>query len=463
MPFTQKNDNTRVQKPLIVTPIKRKLVRRTKNEEIRQDNRPQIIRQQAQSKSDQTYKQQKMEQAQAFTGQAFTNMFNLIMPSHLLGIVTSNKPLIETIGNPEVRVSRNELANFLLDMISPSDYIKAGIMAIAIPKALKDLLPKLAKGESYVELLEFKGRMYPKIKGTDGKVRVDLQNPLTGEMENIARQAYSKETDFISEIAQKQKYMATQTKKQETIAKQFENLGIDLSPKTWFAGRPKIGPGHVTNLDTQTFMSHLPEYMDIYNREFGKTLFNTNGWEAIINGRRVKVDPAEYIVAQSKAFKNSGFYYDGVNRYTGMSAEKYNKLVNNEGQGIPNWTSDNATAASWYANNPNTGEHRGRVVKVVPQKVPESQIQRHRGKSAKQYNQNGWAGASVNNDTPVTILRGINGNQYYDDASKTMIETIIYGNPTRVKALKGNNGNFEIGKGLYSYIESPNNNKNDIS
>jgi len=44
-----------------------------------------------------------------------------------------------------------------------------------------------------------------------------------------------------------------------------------------------------------------------------------------------------------------------------------------------------------------------------------------------------------------------------------MIETIIYGNPTRVKALKGNNGNFEIGKGLYSYVESPNNNRNDIS
>ena len=203
--------------------------------------------------------------------------------------------------------------------------------------------------------------------------------------------------------------------------------------------------------------------MDIYNREFGKTLFDTNGWEAIINGKRVKVDPAEYIVAQSNAFKNSGFYYDGVKRYTGMSAEKYNQLVNNEGFGVPNWTSDNATAGSWYANNPNTGEHRGQVVRVVPQKVPESQIERHRGKSAKQYNQNGWIGASVNNDTPVTILRGTNGNQYYDDASKTMIETIIYGNPTRVKALKGNNGNFEIGKGLYSYVESPNNNRNDIS
>lgn len=67
-----------------------------------------------------------MEQVQTFTGQAFTNMSNLVMPSHLLGVLTSNKPLIETIGNPEVRISGNEFTNFLLDMASPSDYIKAG-------------------------------------------------------------------------------------------------------------------------------------------------------------------------------------------------------------------------------------------------------------------------------------------------------------------------------------------------
>jgi len=49
-----------------------------------------------------------------------------------------------------------------------------------------------------------------------------------------------------------------------------------------------------------------------------------------------------------------------------MSAEKYNQLIDNEGFGIPNWTSDNTIAGSWYANNPNTGEHRGQVVRVVP-------------------------------------------------------------------------------------------------
>lgn len=91
-----------------------------------------------------------MDKAQEFTGQAFANMSNLMMPSHLLGIATSDKPWVETIGNPQVKATGNELANFLLDMTSPSDYIKAAAF-IPFIKSFKNVneLKTLIKGTDY--------------------------------------------------------------------------------------------------------------------------------------------------------------------------------------------------------------------------------------------------------------------------------------------------------------------------
>ena len=135
MPFKQRNDNTRVQKPLIFPTLERKLIKREKNAEIKQDNRPQILRHQAQTKSSRLYNKQKMDNAKAFTGQAFANMSNLVMPSHLIGVLTSDKPWQETVGNPQVQATSNDFANFILDMTSPTDYLKA--MAI-FPAFIKD-------------------------------------------------------------------------------------------------------------------------------------------------------------------------------------------------------------------------------------------------------------------------------------------------------------------------------------
>lgn len=130
MPFTQRNDNTRVQKPLIVQPIKKKLVRRVKNEEVKQDNRPQIIRQQAQSKSDAQYKQDKMQKAQDFTIQAMLRPLMVTDLSHMFGVITSDKPFIETFGNPEVQATNNDVLNFIIGSASPWGITKAGLIPL---------------------------------------------------------------------------------------------------------------------------------------------------------------------------------------------------------------------------------------------------------------------------------------------------------------------------------------------
>lgn len=51
--------------------------------------------------------------------------FVMADPSHLVGVAKSDKPFIETIGNPEVQATSNEIANFLIGSMTPSGTLKA--------------------------------------------------------------------------------------------------------------------------------------------------------------------------------------------------------------------------------------------------------------------------------------------------------------------------------------------------
>lgn len=124
MSTKEKNDNTRVQKPQIYSRIKRTIGRRDKDAVIQQDYRTQKQKEESHKQSVKAYNKQKMDQAQRFTGQFFLNAMNLGMPSHLIGVATSDKPWIETIGNPEVQATGNETVNFALDMLSPQNVTK---------------------------------------------------------------------------------------------------------------------------------------------------------------------------------------------------------------------------------------------------------------------------------------------------------------------------------------------------
>lgn len=69
--------------------------------------------------------------------------FIIADPSHLIGVARSDKPFIETIGNPEVQATSNEIVNFLLGMASPGDALKLAM----VPLTANKILFKLAKGE----------------------------------------------------------------------------------------------------------------------------------------------------------------------------------------------------------------------------------------------------------------------------------------------------------------------------
>ena len=50
--------------------------------------------------------------------------------SHMAGVAKSNKPFIETFGNPEVQATSNDVLNFIIGSASPFGATKAGLIPL---------------------------------------------------------------------------------------------------------------------------------------------------------------------------------------------------------------------------------------------------------------------------------------------------------------------------------------------
>lgn len=126
MPYN-KNDNIRVQKPLIPVKIKRKLqegeirlpsgnIVKTKQAQISQKNpEPQVLAQKR--KQLQTYRneQQKQAEREAYTIEGLTAPLQFISPSHIIGSATSDKPFTEAYIGEYNSATGNSTSDFLLD------------------------------------------------------------------------------------------------------------------------------------------------------------------------------------------------------------------------------------------------------------------------------------------------------------------------------------------------------------
>lgn len=341
MPFTQRSDNTRVQKPLIVTPIKRKLIRRTKNEEVRQDNRPQIIRQQAQSKSNQVYRQQRMEQAQAQTTQAFLTPFSLMNIGHLIGVANSNKPLIETITDPSVEATNNEVANFLLSSISPGQVLKAGVTAMTVPQ----LIFKLSKGQ-------LSKQQFIKLGATQAEANYvfkDLnlllagrgnQNKFNAILDKVAKGAKGKRganeqiqaASKFDEVTDAQKLERIRTQYRDQIdavnaASKSDNLQLDWwdnNNLNQLGGMPEWLKLQKVGFNTRPFLDRYlsnvvtkvgPKQKELLEKGLLRPTQDGKHWEGLVNGGYVKVDPYRYIISHLDRAQAYGNYVDVLPTY----------------------------------------------------------------------------------------------------------------------------------------------------
>lgn len=240
------------------------------------------------------------------------------------------------------------------------------------------------------------------------------------------------------ELSQQEREFAKQA---PTLIKELKKkYGIDFSHIKWFMGRPQLGsnaPGAVTQLDIDIFNSHIPEYAKLAERlQKSGQLYTKNGkWFGKFEGTSdLPVNPEEYIVAHSNAFENN-WKWDGKNYLSGMTAEQYNKLLNNGGLGAENWGTTNGGYAGKIA-----GETvGGRVVgSLVGRNNYEENILSSPLKNPTSSNYFG-IGKSVNNGVSS---KGITNIPIINDGEQSSWK--VFGEDVQVKTLRGNNGDFSL-------------------
>lgn len=151
-------NSTRVQKPIIMQPIKRtlqpgqmflniggrKVLTQPKQAVIKQDTRTDKQRKQDETWAEQKKRKLKQEQLEQKGYEAVGNIASMTMPSHWIGVAASDKPFIETVFDPNVKASSNEAVNFALDMISPGKFVKGGLSLATLTLPFKHKLRNIS-------------------------------------------------------------------------------------------------------------------------------------------------------------------------------------------------------------------------------------------------------------------------------------------------------------------------------
>lgn len=242
------------------------------------------------------------------------------------------------------------------------------------------------------------------------------------------------------------------------ISKHNKISDIQWDAQEWFTsgGRSKTGPAKYTPEDVTTWENHVAnEYIPLQEKLIneGSLRKSTDGkyWEGLIDGNYVKVNPQEYIVSNSKAFKNSGLYYDGQSFYTGVPAHHMDSFVENGGIAIDNWASDNPAVGNVYQyldENGNYGSTKGGLFNIVSTKKPSVTVDGTGQRSNSFF--------KVPIDEYVSTRSGLQNQEvgdflnYLDELSTKYSVNPNIGNTrvfmpgTQVKALRGNNGNFNM-------------------
>lgn len=328
MPITEKSDNTRVQKPQVHSRIKRTITKRDKNAVIQQDNRTQRQREESHKQSDIVYNKQRTQQAQNFTGQFFLNSMNLGMPSHLIGVATSNKPWIETIGNPEVQATSNEAVNFALDMTSPSKFTKA-IAFVPFIKTFKTVgeTKKLLTASNYNTISKpikdlhgmsmfdwynrhgslpgehfskFKAIMKIAEQGTKGKKGVNA------ELQDIAAKAKSKTPEGQAALIREKYTKDIERVNSESRVGNLQLDWSDLNTSNQLGGMPawlkvsRVGFNERPFLDryfNNVINKVSPKQKELINKGWLRTTKDGKHWEGFVDGQYIRVDPYRYVIS----------------------------------------------------------------------------------------------------------------------------------------------------------------------
>lgn len=273
-----------------------------------------------------------------------------------------------------------------------------------------------------------------------------------GQISNMFEEV-KKKTNTINKIANAQKSTKAQQAKrlEDKLNKVLtSNSGVKFDPGMRFQGIPFFKENDQLEKHLDTWIRHVEdEYLDLADELVNKRELikgEGNKWLGKFGDKFKPVNPVDYVMSQSKAFKNAKLQFSGTPYYSGMTSQPYEQFVKNGGTGAPMgiWTTSTRPVAEYYAQYSQSGiksDGVGHVIDIVGPNI--DQVVKIPGRSSNYFDEFGRNVGAVARDNPnaLNIFSG-----YIDDLVPKAgpIKTVVYPTGTQVKSLRFNNGDFAM-------------------
>lgn len=391
--------------------------------------------------------------------------------------------LIQGLQQGEKQLSRSISNLFLINGNTQSDALARLYLGLPLTSQQQKIAAGLAGGgDPYPELTRFlelgkqarqRGLSAPVVDWIEQSLRYGQPEELSALNAAVAKsKTASPIRDFATKVTPEFKSGTSSTSfptkvitnNRKIIKDHNKASDIKWDADEWFisGGRSKTGPAAYTPNDVATFENHVAnEYIPLQKSllQNGSLRKNGNYWEGIINGKYVRVDPNEYIIANSSAFKKSGLYYDGQSFYSGVPSKYLDEFTKTGGLSVENWASTNKGVSATYGSRVG-----GKSFNLVSKSKPVLTLDG----TGKRSNSFGGIGR------PIGSVLGQKGLRYGQtaDVLNYIDDLTLHFNPSgnaigtsrifmpgvQVKSLRGNNGNFNMEyKSPFAY----NNDQND--
>lgn len=225
--------------------------------------------------------------------------------------------------------------------------------------------------------------------------------------------------------------------------------GVEFNAGLRFQGIPFQKDRAQLGKHMDTWLKHVEdEYLDLADDLVarGDLIKEGKQWRGRFGKKFKAVDPVDYVMSQSKAFKTAGLQFSGTTYRLGMTVRPYNQFVKNGGTGAPMgiWTTSNPRVSEYYSQYSQSGvksDGVGHVIDIVGPRI--NHVERLTGASSSSFDVLGRTVAEVAKDNPNALHIF---SKYTDDliSSAGPIKTVVYPTGTQVKSLKFNNGDFSM-------------------
>ena len=225
--------------------------------------------------------------------------------------------------------------------------------------------------------------------------------------------------------------------------------GVEFNAGTRFQGIPFYKDSDQLEKHIDVWLKHVEdEYLDLADDLVarGDLIKEGKQWRGRFGDKFKVVNPVDYVMVNSQAFKNAGLQFSGTTYRSGMTAHPYNQFVKNGGTGAPMgiWTTSNPRVSEYYSQYSQSGVKSGgvgHVIDIVGPKI--GQVERLTGASSNSFDALGRTVADVTKDNPNALHVF---SEYTDNLvpSAGPIKTVVYPPGTQVKSLQFNNGDFNM-------------------